>query len=133
LPHLFSTTMYIFILRQIYLGIPSSLAEAAYIDGMNDFGIWFKIYVPLSKPTLAFIMVQVFMGTWNEFMGPLIYISTPSKYTLMLGLRLLSEKYRTEQNIVMAASICAIIPVFIVYIFAQKQFVSGLASGAVKQ
>ena len=100
---------------------------------MNDFGIWFKIYVPLSKPTLAFITVQVFMSTWNEFMGPLIYISTPEKYTLMLGLRLLSEKFRTEQNLVMAASICAIIPVFILYVFAQKQFVSGLSSGAVKE
>lgn len=132
-PQLFSTPIYVFILRQVYMGIPSSLAEAAYIDGMSDFGVWFKIYVPLAKPTLAFIMVQVFMATWNDFMGPLIYISTPSKYTLMQGLRFLSEKYRVEQNISMAASICSIIPVFIVYIFAQKHFVAGLAAGAVKQ
>lgn len=132
LPTLFGGAMNIFLIRQNYMGIPSALAEAAYIDGMNDFKIWFTIYVPLTKPILAFIAVQQFMSRWNDFMGPLIFITSPHKYTLMQGLRFLTEKYAIEQNVVMAATIISIIPVLIVYAVAQKQFVSGLASGAVK-
>lgn len=132
LPSFFSSAMNVFLLRQTFRGIPNELAEAAYMDGMGDFGIWWKIYFPLSKPMIAFMTVQCIRAHWNNFMGPLIYINDTQKHTLMLGVRFLSEKYAEQQNIVMAASIAIIIPVLILYVFAQKQFVAGLASGAVK-
>ncbi len=132
LPAFFGNAMNIFLMRQTFKGMPGELYEAAWLDGANPIRIFFTIYFPLAKPMIATIVLRVFMGCWNDIYGPLIYITKPEKYTVSLGLRRVSEIYKYQGNIAMAAALVSIVPVLIVYAFCQKQFVAGLSAGAVK-
>lgn len=122
----------VFLMRQFYCGIPDSLCEAARVDGMSEYGIWAKIMLPLSKPALSTLIIFTFVSTWNDFLGPMIYLRTQEKKTLQLGLRMFISQYGAEYGLIMAASVIALIPVLIVFIALQKYFVKGIAMSGVK-
>lgn len=122
----------VFLMKQFYDGIPDELCEAARIDGLSEYGIWAKIMLPLSKPSLATLTIFTFVNTWNDFLGPLLYLHTDSKKTLQLGLRMFIGQYSAEYGLIMAASVVALIPVLIVFLALQKYFVQGIASSGLK-
>lgn len=122
----------VFMMRQFYQGIPDSLCEAARIDGMNEYQIYGKIMLPLSKPALSTLIIFTFVGTWNDFLGPSIYLTTERKKTLQIGLRMFIGQYSSEYGLIMAASVISIIPVLIVFLSFQKYFVEGIAATGVK-
>lgn len=119
-------------MKQFYDGIPDELCEAARIDGLSEYGIWWRIMLPLSKPSLATLTIFTFVNTWNDFLGPLLYLHTDSKKTLQLGLRMFIGQYSAEYGLIMAASVVALIPVLIVFLALQKYFVQGIASSGLK-
>lgn len=122
----------VFMMRQFYQGIPDELCEAARIDGMNEYQIWYKIMLPLSKPALSTLTIFTFVGTWNDFLGPMIYLRTEAKKTLQLGLRMFISQYSSEYGFIMAASVLSLIPVLVVFLSLQKYFVEGIAATGVK-
>ena len=122
----------VFLMKQFYDGIPDELCEAARIDGLSEYGIWWRIMLPLSKPSLATLTIFTFVNTWNDFLGPLLYLHTDSKKTLQLGLRMFIGQYSSEYGLIMAASVVALIPVLIVFLALQKYFVQGIASSGLK-
>lgn len=122
----------VFMMRQFYQGIPDSLCEAARIDGMNEYQIYRKVMLPLSKPALSTLIIFTFVGTWNDFLGPSIYLTTESKKTLQIGLRMFIGQYSSEYGLIMAASVISLIPVLIVFLIFQRYFVEGIAATGVK-
>lgn len=125
----------IFLVRQFFLTIPQSLEESARIDGANYFQIYTKIMLPLIKPVLTTISISTFLGSWNDFMGPLIYINNQSKYTLSLGLRLFQAQTSgatTEYGMLMAATCVMVLPVIFFFFIGQKQFIEGVALTGIK-
>lgn len=122
----------VFMMRQFYSGIPDSLCEAARIDGMSEYQIYAKLMLPLSKPALSTLTIFTFVNTWNDFLGPLIYLTTEKKKTLQLGLKMFISQYSAEYGLIMAASVLSLIPVLVVFLSLQKYFVEGIASTGVK-
>lgn len=122
----------VFMMRQFYQGIPDELCEAARIDGMNEYQIYARIMLPLSKPALSTLTIFTFVNTWNDFLGPLIYLKTEAKKTLQLGLKMFLSQYSSEYGLIMAASVLSLIPVLIVFLSLQKYFVEGIAATGVK-
>ena len=131
LMHAFTATG-VFMMRQFFMGIPNELLEAARIDGLTEHGIWFKVMLPLSKPAVATLCITSCTCEWNDFMGPLIYLSSQSKKTIQLMLRMFNSQYSSNYAQIMAAATVALIPVFILFIFLQKYFVEGVASSGIK-
>lgn len=126
------TAMGVFLMRQFFMGIPNELIEAARIDGLSEYGIWFRIMLPLSKPAIATLCITAFTFEWNDFMGPLIYLSSPDKKTIQLMLRMFNTQYSSNYSQIMAAATVALIPLLILFVFLQKYFVEGIASSGVK-
>lgn len=126
------TAMGVFLIRQFYMGIPNELLEAARIDGLSEYGILARIMLPLSKPAIATMAITSFVFEWNDFMGPLIYLSTTEKKTIQLMIRLFNTMYSTNYAWMMAAAVIALIPVFIIFIALQKYFVQGVATSGLK-
>jgi len=124
-PAFFSTAFNVFLLRQFFRGIPNSLSEAARIDGANHWTILWRILVPLSVPALAAIAIFTFIGTWDSFLVPLIYLTNPSMYTLSIGLYAFVTDRGTLWNQLMAAGIMFMVPMLIVFFFGQKAFMEG--------
>ncbi len=122
----------VFMMRQFYQGIPDELCEAARIDGMSEYRIYSRIMLPLSKPALSTLTIFTFVATWNDFLGPMIYLKTESKKTLQIGLRMFISQYSSEYGLIMAASVLSLIPVLIVFLSLQKYFVEGIAATGVK-
>jgi len=122
----------VFMMRQFYQGIPDELCEAARIDGMSEYKIYSRIMLPLSKPALSTLTIFTFVATWNDFLGPMIYLKTESKKTLQIGLRMFISQYSSEYGLIMAASVLSLIPVLIVFLSLQKYFVEGIAATGVK-
>lgn len=122
----------VFLLRQFFLSIPMELSESARIDGCNEFGIYSRIVLPLSKPAIATLTVLTFMGAWNDFLMPLIYLNSKELFTLQLGVRYFQQVYGTEYTLVMAATSLSLIPVIIIYLFAQRYFIEGVAATGLK-
>ena len=122
----------VFMMRQFYQGIPDELCEAARIDGMSEYQIYGKIMLPLAKPALSTLTIFTFVNTWNDFLGPLIYLKTESKKTLQIGLRMFIGQNSSEYGLIMAASVLSLIPVLIVFLALQKYFVEGIAATGVK-
>lgn len=122
----------VFLMRQFFLGIPSELCEAARIDGLSEYGIWAKIMLPLSKPAIATLTIFTFVGTWNDFMGPLIYLRSDAVKTIQVGLRRFIQEYTSDYHLIMAASLCSLIPVAIVFLFMQRYFIEGIATSGIK-
>ncbi len=123
----------IFLLRQFFRQIPYEMEEAAKIDGCSPLATWWRIVLPLSFPALATVSIFSFMGAWNDYMGPLIYINDTSKYTLALGLSLFKGQYGVDTpHLMMAATLVVLLPVLILFFFAQKHFIQGIVVSGVK-
>jgi len=123
---------FIFLLRQFFMTIPFELDDAAKIDGCSALRIYWSIMLPLSKPALAAVAIFSFVGNWNNFMGALIYLSSAEKYTLALGLQLFQGQYMIEMGLLMAASVLVLLPIIIVFFFAQKYFIQGITLTGLK-
>lgn len=122
----------VFLMRQFYASVPDELCEAARIDGLSEYGIWWRIMLPLSKPAISTLVIFTFVNTWNDFLGPLIYLTDTKLKTIQLGLRMFITQYSSDYNLIMAASVVALIPVLIVFLALQKYFVQGVATAGLK-
>lgn len=123
---------YIFLLRQFFLSIPKDLDEAARIDGATHLQIYSKIILPLTKPALVVVGMFAFMNTWNDFLGPLIYLNSDDKYTVALGLQLFVGSYRAEWQLMMAAACLVVIPAILVFMIGQRYLIEGITMTGVK-
>ncbi|NLF00819.1 MAG: carbohydrate ABC transporter permease [Anaerolineales bacterium] len=131
-PGFFAVPYYTFLLRQYFMGISTELEDAARIDGASTFRIYWQIVMPLAKPALASVAIFSFVAHWNDLINPLIYITDQSKYTIALGLAGFRSGYRIEFSHMMAASTMAVLPVIIIYFFAQRLFIQGILLSASK-
>jgi len=137
-PAYFGNPYFIFMLRQFFLTIPQELSDAARIDGTSEFGILFRIILPLAKPALAVVGLFAFMGAWNDYFGPLIYLSRQELYTLALGVENLRRaigqtgSMRLAYPYLMAASTMMTLPIFIAFFFAQRTFIEGISLTGIK-
>jgi multiple sugar transport system permease protein len=122
----------VFLMRQFFISIPNDIIDAARIDGLSEYGIYFRIMLPLSKPALATLTIFTAVFVWNDFMGPLIYLNTQALKTIQLGLRLFIMQYSANYALIMAASLVSLIPVVILFLAFQQFFVEGIASTGVK-
>jgi multiple sugar transport system permease protein len=133
IPAWFGNAFYIFLLRQFYRTIPFELSEAAKIDGCSEWAIFRQIILPLSKPALSVVALFTFMETWNDFLGPLIYLLDQSTFTLSLGLQFYQSQHGgTQWHFLMAASTIVVAPVIVLFFFTQKQFIQGIAVTGLK-
>ena len=121
------TPFYIFLIRQYLTTIPFDLEEAAFIDGASTFTVFWRIILPLAKPVLGTVGLFSFLSNWNDFMRPMIYLNSPEKKTLAVGLRYFQSQWGTEWALMMAAATIMIVPVLIVFFFTQRYFVKGIA------
>ena len=132
-PAWFGGAFNIFLLRQFFRTIPFELSEAAKIDGCSEWVIFRQIILPLAKPALAVVALFTFMAVWNDFLGPLIYLLDQRTFTLSLGLQFYQSQHGgTQWNLLMAASTIVIMPVIVLFFFAQKQFIQGIAVTGLK-
>ena len=131
-PFFFGSAFYIFLMRQFFMTIPKELSEAAKIDGCSEVYIWWKIFMPLSKPALATLGIFTFTLTWNDFQGPLIYLNDPDQFTLALGLRGFQQQFGTRWNVMMAAATLIMLPTLILFFSFQKYFIEGVTLTGVK-
>ncbi len=132
-PAWFGSAFSIFLLRQFFKTIPFELSEAAKIDGAGEWRIFRSIILPLTKPALSVVALFSFMGTWNDFLGPLIYLLRQETFTLSLGLEFYHSKAGgTQWNLLMAATSIVILPVLVVFFFCQKQFIKGISITGIK-
>ncbi|QNK60449.1 carbohydrate ABC transporter permease [Paenibacillus sp. PAMC21692] len=122
----------VFLFRQFFSSIPDELLEAARIDGLSEFGVYLRIILPLTKPAIATLVIFSFMHTWNDFLGPLIYLTSDHLYTLQLGMQHFIGEYTTQYALLMAAAVSSIIPTIIVFMAAQDYFVKGIVGSSVK-
>ena len=118
--------MNIFLLRQFYRTIPKEIDEAASIDGANYFQIYLHIILPLTKPAMVVVMLFAFMASWNDFLTPMIYLNTQSKYTISIGLQLFMTAYQTSWNQLMAAATVSVLPCVILFLLGQRYIVEGI-------
>lgn len=132
LPHCFGVPFFIFLLRQFFMTIPRELSESARLDGANELRIYWQIILPLAKPALAAVMLFQFLLSWNDLLGPLIYLNDADLYTLPLGLTFFRLEYSTQFGPLMAASTLVVIPVIVIFFFAQRTFIQGITLTGVK-
>lgn len=121
-----------FLLRQFLVSLPRELEEAAFLDGASHWTVFTRVIVPLAGPALATLAVFAFMGSWNAFLWPLFVVRDPELMTLPVGLATLHGRYLTQWNLVMAGSVIAVVPMLIVYLFAQRYFVQGVVLSGIK-
>jgi multiple sugar transport system permease protein len=121
-----------FMLRQFFMTLPRDLEDAAKIDGCGFFGIYWRIILPLSKPALATLTVFTFIGNWQSFLWPLLVTNSINMYTIPIGLAYFQSQYLTDWTLLMAASVMAIVPVIIVFVFAQRFFIEGVKLTGIK-
>jgi multiple sugar transport system permease protein len=119
-------------MRQFLKQLPKSLEDAARIDGCSEFQIYARIMLPLCQPALLTIGLFQFINSWNDFLGPLIYLNSEKMYTLQLGLQQFKQAYNTQWNLLMSASVLVACPIIILYFFVQKSFIQGITFGGVK-
>jgi multiple sugar transport system permease protein len=129
LPAWFGSAFNIFLLRQFFMTLPRELSEAARIDGCSELAIFWRIILPLAKPALAVVALFSFMGVWNDFLGPLVFIQRPEQYTLALGLQAFQSRIGgTPWQLLMAASVMVCMPTLILFFLAQRTFIEGIAT-----
>ncbi|MEO8396467.1 MAG: carbohydrate ABC transporter permease [Chloroflexota bacterium] len=131
-PAWFGEAYAIFLMRQFFMTIPRELEEAAIIDGATTPRIIMSVIVPLSTPVLAVIAILTFKDTWNDFLTPLLYLNNPSNYTVAVGLAYFNGQNNVQTNLLMAASVTLMLPIVILFIFAQKAFVEGISLTGLK-
>lgn len=126
-PAFFGSAFNIFLLRQFFLSIPNELEDAAKIDGCGPFGTYWSIMLPQVKPALAAIAIMAILGSWNNFMGPLIYLSSPEKMPLAYALQLYGQQHGGEPGLLMAASTLMVLPIIVLFFFTQRYFIEGVS------
>jgi len=131
-PSFLGSAFFIFLLRQFFLGIPQELSEAAIMDGCTELGIYVRIILPLAKPALFTVALFSFLWNWNDFMGPLVYLTDNSKYTLAVGLQQFLGQHDAEWSKLMALSALMMLPVIALFFLTQKSFVKGIALTGIK-
>ncbi|MBQ8092149.1 MAG: carbohydrate ABC transporter permease [Clostridia bacterium] len=122
----------VFLMRQFYQNVPSDLCEAARIDGLSEYGIWARIMLPLSTAAIATLVIFTFVGTWNDYMGPMIYLTREENKTIQVGLRRFIQENSSDYYLIMAASVVSLVPVTIVFLFLQRYFIEGIATSGLK-
>ena len=122
----------VFLMRQFYRGIPTELCEAARLDGLSEYGIWARIMLPLSKAAIATLIIFTFVGTWNDYMGPMIYLTKDLNKTVQVGLRRFIQENSSDYHLIMAVSVCSLLPVSVVFLSLQKYFIQGIATTGLK-
>ena len=122
----------IFLMRQAFMTIPKEIEESAVVDGCNSVQIFFKLLLPMTKPTIATLAIFTFIGSWGEFLWPSIVLTNEKLYTLPVGINNLSSAFSSDYRLVAAGSIISIVPIIIFFLSLQKYFISGTNDGAVK-
>ncbi|WP_447004091.1 carbohydrate ABC transporter permease [Saccharothrix isguenensis] len=122
----------VFLMRQYYMSIPDELCEAARIDGLNEYGIYWRIILPLSKPALASLALLTFVNTWNDYMGPFIYLTSNELWTVQLGLRSFVGQYDAEYAMIMTGAVLSVLPILLVFLLGQRYFIRGIATTGIK-
>jgi ABC-type glycerol-3-phosphate transport system permease component len=122
----------VFLMRQTMLSIPDDLLDAARIDGSSEFGIYYRVGLPLAGPGLSVLAVLTFLGSWNNYLWPLIALRTDDKFTFPVGLATLFGLYKIEYGMILAGAFLATLPIIVIFVIGRRQFVAGLTSGAVK-
>lgn len=131
-PVMFGTPFSIFLTRQFFMTLPKELEEAAIMDGCSHFRIWAQIFMPLCKPIIATLSVFQFQSSYNDFMGPVIYIASDAKFTVQMGLSSFRNSFTSRYDLIMAGSILTLIPVMILFVCCQKYIVRGIAMSGMK-
>jgi len=122
----------VFLMRQYYLTIPDELSEAARIDGLSEYGIWARVILPLSKPALASLALLTFVNTWNDYMGPFIYLTSNDLWTVQIGLRAFVGQFDAEYAMIMTGSVISVLPILVIFLVGQRYFVQGIATSGLK-
>lgn len=122
----------IFLMRQFFMGLPNELREAGKIDGAGEFRIFWQIMLPQATPGIATLTIFTFIGQWNDYISPLIYLNSPELYTLQLGLKMFAGQYTMQYALTMAGTVCAMVPIFLVYLIFEKQITQGIAFTGMK-
>jgi multiple sugar transport system permease protein len=122
----------VFLMRQYYMSIPDDLCEAARIDGLSEYGIYWRIMLPLSKPALASLALLTFVNTWNDYMGPFIYLTSNELWTVQLGLRSFVGQYEAEYAMIMAGAVLSVLPILVIFLLGQRYFIRGIATSGLK-
>ena len=131
-PAFFGHAFFIFLMRQYIMTIPSDLDEAARIDGASTWSVFARVILPLCTPPMVLITVLTFLGTWNDFMGPLLYLSEYDSYTIQLGLNMLRGRFNIQWNLIMAGSLMAMLPCVLIFFLTQKYLIGGIAGVGIK-
>lgn len=122
----------IFLLRQFFMTVPDDLVEAARIDGAGEFRTFWGIMLPQAKPALATLVIFTFIQVWNDYMAPLIYLNSKLKYTIQLGLKFFQSEHTMQYTVIMAGTVCALIPILIVFFIFEKQITNGMVHSGLK-
>lgn len=122
----------IFLLRQFFLTVPDELIEAARIDGAGELLTFGRIMLPQAKPALATLIIFTFIQVWNDYMAPLIYLNSKAKYTIQLGLKFFQSEHTAQYTIIMAGTVCSLIPILIVFLIFEKQITNGMVHSGLK-
>ena len=123
----------VFLMKQFYETVPEELSEAARLDGLSEYGIWWRIMMPRSVPAIASLSLLTFVNTWNDYLGPLIYLRDPSLWTLQLGLKnFVSSLYDTDYGVLFAGLTISVVPIAIIFLLGQRFFVEGVATSGLK-
>lgn len=131
LPSIFDV-FFVFMVRQFFLAIPETLSEAAIIDGCSHFKIYSRIILPLAKPAIVTMVLFTFIWAWNDYMGPYIFITSPEKQMLSVGIKMFQVNNAVDYGLQMAAATLVLVPILIVFLFCQKYFIEGIATSGMK-
>jgi multiple sugar transport system permease protein len=128
----FGNPFYIFLMRQFFLSLPKELNQAARIDGANEFRIFAQIAIPLSQPVLATVAIFAFLRTWNDFIGPLIFLASDRLYTLSIGAQMIRSNLQPNWELLMPLGVVMVLPVLVIFFLMQKYFIQGIAMSGIK-
>lgn len=131
-PCFFGNGFYIFLFRQFFVGIPKEMSEAARIDGANEFGIYAKLIMPISKPVIASVCILAFTRSWNDFLGPLVFLGDDKLYTLSLAASMLKSPLNPNWAMLLTLGVVMVVPVFILFFVMQKYFIQGISMSGIK-
>ena len=132
LPTFLGDAFFIFLLRQFFLTLPEQLLDAGRMDGLSHWGLFWRVVIPLSKPALATVALFQFVITWNDFGGPLLYLSDPQKFPLAYGLERFVSSYGDQTNLLLAAATVFTLPMILIFFLAQKTFIRGISTTGIK-
>jgi multiple sugar transport system permease protein len=122
----------VFLMKQYYESIPDELLDAARIDGMSEYGIYRRVMLPLSVPALASLSLLTLVTAWNDYLGPLLYLRSPSLWTIQLGLKSFINQYNAEYALIMTGSVLSVLPIAVIFLLGQRYFVEGIATTGLK-